>query len=175
MLWRFAPMADQYVVEWHSRDLDAVMLPREVAAVQEWKNSNFTFHVMRDHPHHSVEILGGMFGIKQDTFERKSGRLKEFNRMIKEYGEIWKKGSDQEALTDIVAPNAAADSLVHDSYLCKSGYLPGSKTVAFPTRRQGSKYNLWVPNFVGNTGHYGIQIECPIDCRPAEHLDWKFC
>ena len=75
----------------------------------------------------------------------------------------------------IVAPHAAADSLVHDSYLCKAGWLQGSRTVAFPTKRKGNKYNLMIPNFVGNSGQYGIQIECPIDCRPVEHKDWKFC
>jgi len=50
MLWRFAPMADEYVAEWHSRDLDATILEREVAAVQEWKKTNYTFHIMRDNP-----------------------------------------------------------------------------------------------------------------------------
>ncbi len=32
-------MADPYVDEWHSRDLDAWMLPREVDAVNEWKST----------------------------------------------------------------------------------------------------------------------------------------
>ena len=27
-----------------------------------WLDSNLTFHVMRDHPHHRTEILGGMWG-----------------------------------------------------------------------------------------------------------------
>ena len=39
MFWRFAPMADPYVDEWHSRDLDAWMLQREVDAVKEWKST----------------------------------------------------------------------------------------------------------------------------------------
>ncbi len=28
------------------------MLEREVSAVLEWKDTNLTFHVMRDHPSH---------------------------------------------------------------------------------------------------------------------------
>jgi hypothetical protein len=168
-------MADPYVDEWHSRDLDAVMLQREVDAVQDWKKSNFTFHIMRDHPQHLTDILGGMFGIKQDTPERKSARLSEFNSIIKDFGKIWQKGSDQKALAKIVAPHAAVDSLVHDSYLCNSGFLKGSKPVGYPTKRSGNQYNVMVPNFVGNTGKDGIHIECPVDCRPANHKDWKFC
>ena len=30
MLWRYAPMSDQFVDEWHSRDLDSTIIQREV-------------------------------------------------------------------------------------------------------------------------------------------------
>ena len=50
-------MVDPFVDEFHSRDLDAKMLQREVDAVLEWKNSNLTFHVMRDHPQHTTGQL----------------------------------------------------------------------------------------------------------------------
>ena len=36
-LWRFAPMADPQVAEWHSRDLDSRIMSRETAAVRDWK------------------------------------------------------------------------------------------------------------------------------------------
>lgn len=43
-----------------SRDSDTYIIDRELAAVQEWMSSNeHTFHVMRDHPYHCIEILGG--------------------------------------------------------------------------------------------------------------------
>ncbi len=62
MMWRFAPMVDPLVDEWHSRDLDSRPSEREWAAVDDWLRSGSTFHVMRDHTHHWVTILGGMFG-----------------------------------------------------------------------------------------------------------------
>ena len=173
MFWRFAPMADPYVDEWHSRDLDALMLPREFDAVQEWKNSNRTFHVMRDHPHHHDAILGGMFGIKQNTIESKKSSSDLFYRMIQEFGKKWEKGIDQVALARIVGPHAAADSLVHDSYLCNHTYLNGSNPVAFPTQRNTSL--PLSPNFVGNRATYGINLKCPVACRPADHKDWISC
>jgi len=49
-------MADPFVDEFHSRDLDAKMLQREVDAVDEWKATNFTFHVMRDNPYHQIGL-----------------------------------------------------------------------------------------------------------------------
>ena len=65
MIWRFATMADPLVVEWHSRDLDSLPNPREVAAVNDWlRNSNQTFQIMRDHPLHNSKILGGAFGMR---------------------------------------------------------------------------------------------------------------
>ena len=65
MIWRFATMADPLVVEWHSRDLDSLPNPREVAAVNDWlRDSNQTFQIMRDHPLHNSKILGGAFGMR---------------------------------------------------------------------------------------------------------------
>ena len=55
-------MADGYVTEWHSRDLDSKLNKRERAAVDEWLATNHTYHVMRDNKHHGTAILGGMFG-----------------------------------------------------------------------------------------------------------------
>ncbi len=39
MIWRFAPMADPLVDEWHSRDLDSVISDREAAAVNDWRSN----------------------------------------------------------------------------------------------------------------------------------------
>ena len=59
MVWRFAPMVDPLVSEFHSRDLDSVPSLREADAVKEWLTAkNKTFHIMRDHPLHGVPILG---------------------------------------------------------------------------------------------------------------------
>lgn len=49
-MWRFLVMVDPLVDRFLSRDIDSEIIPREVAAVQQWLNSNYTFHVMRDHP-----------------------------------------------------------------------------------------------------------------------------
>ena len=43
---------------------------REIAAVQEWWQSEKSFHIMRDHPQHQTAILGGMWGIKLRHLER---------------------------------------------------------------------------------------------------------
>ena len=62
MLWRFAPMADPLVGEWHSRDLDSRVTSREVAAVREWLLSDRPLHAMRDHPSHKAALMAGAWG-----------------------------------------------------------------------------------------------------------------
>ncbi len=37
MFWRFSPMADPLVEEWHSRDLDSRVGRREAEAVREFR------------------------------------------------------------------------------------------------------------------------------------------
>jgi len=77
-----------------------------------------------------------------------------------------------------VAPAAAKDSMVHDSYLCNSNFIKGSHPAAFPTQRI-SVSNFSLPetrNFVGNNQFSpSINFECPGECRPKEHKDWKMC
>ena len=55
-----------------SRDLDSRLGPREAAAVSSWLRSGRPFHVMRDHPDHGAEMLGGAWGWRAtaDTRER---------------------------------------------------------------------------------------------------------
>ena len=64
MMWRFMPMLDLHVDVLMSRDLDSIINKRESAAVAEWIQSSHSLHVIRDHPLHVKEILGGLFGIK---------------------------------------------------------------------------------------------------------------
>ena len=46
-----------------SRDLDSRPSDREVSAVNEWLESNKSFHFMRDHPQHGTTVLGGGWGV----------------------------------------------------------------------------------------------------------------
>ena len=68
--------------------------------------------------------------------------------------------------------------MVHDSYLCQSNFIKGSHPAAFPTQRiSGANFTLpKTRNFVGNNYRAPkIAIECPEECRPKDHKDWKLC
>ena len=62
MTWRFLVMGDRTIEKFAIRDLDSSLTSRERAAVDEWENSNYPLHGMRDHPSHKLKILGGMWG-----------------------------------------------------------------------------------------------------------------
>ena len=64
MFNRFLPASESDVEVMLSRDCDSRLNIREKAAVDEWLRSYFAFHILRDHPWHSTEILGGMWVLK---------------------------------------------------------------------------------------------------------------
>ena len=60
----------------HRREARTVALEEaaasmEAAAVKEWLDSDKTLHAMRDHPYHGVSIMGGGWGSKLDTDQRR--------------------------------------------------------------------------------------------------------
>ena len=43
---------------------------RESAAVSSWLESEYPFHIMRDHPNHGTQMLAGMWGAKLNNGTR---------------------------------------------------------------------------------------------------------
>lgn len=109
MFWRFYPASEEGVDVVIVRDCDSRLNLREKEAVLEWLNSDKGFHIMRDHPAHGTEILGGMWGSKK-------GIIKNMKEMIDEYikGNFWQV--DQNFLREKIYPIVKNNSLVHDEY-----------------------------------------------------------
>lgn len=109
MFWRFYPASDNDVDVVIVRDCDSRLNLREKHAVDEWLNSDKGFHIMRDHPAHGTEILGGMWGSKK-------GVVTKMEPLIKEYvkGDFWQV--DQNFLREKIYPSVKDNSMVHDEY-----------------------------------------------------------
>ena len=117
LFWRFFAADDQDCIM-ISRDTDSRLNPREKAAVDEWLASDKDFHIMRDHPHHRTEILGGMWGCR-------NGILSNMREMTADY----KKGEydneyqvDQNFLRDIIYPIVKDKTMVHDEFFEKKPF-----------------------------------------------------
>jgi hypothetical protein len=47
------------------RDADSRVYSRDVRFIKEFINSDKLFHIIRDHPHHTAKIMGGMWAMKK--------------------------------------------------------------------------------------------------------------
>jgi len=126
MFWRFSACKDSGVML--SRDTDSRLSLREKLAVDEWLNSDKDFHIMRDHPYHTTEILGGMWGCR-------NGILNNIDELINGYikGDFWQV--DQNFLREIVYPKIINNCFTHDSFFKVE---PNSKK--FPSERQNKEF-----------------------------------
>ena len=173
-IWRFLPVGDPFAEIVASRDLDSPLAARELAAVNEWLSSGKTWHVMRDHPLHTVPILGGMWGFRRTSNENLSRIL--FEKILDPTLIVNFTGrADQTFLGEHVWPYIQDDVLVHDSHLCETNY--GRNARPWPTKRP--ELNA-TGCFVGCIRPC-CQIllhpfgECPLACRPTDHKDWTMC
>lgn len=122
MFWRFQAADGNDIMI--SRDTDSRLSEREKKAVDEWLNSPYDFHIMRDHPYHGTEILGGMWGAR-------NGILKGINTMISDYskGNFWQV--DQNFLREKIYPIVKHNSCVHDEYFEKKPFPSIKKSRQF--------------------------------------------
>lgn len=120
MFWRFLPASDSDVSVMICRDTDSRLSEREKEAVDQWLDSDKGFHIMRDHPAHRTEILGGMWGAK-------IGSIPEMKSLIADYskGDFWQV--DQNFLKQKIYPIVKSNSFVHDEFF---EYNP------FPSKRK---------------------------------------
>ena len=129
MFDRFRPIAEEDDVDvMISRDCDSRLSAREKKAVDEWLLSDKGFHIMRDHPYHSVPILGGMWGMKKGTVPH-----------FKELMEAWPKEdrlqTDQEFLAQKIWPIVKDDAIIHDGFY---SHVWGG--IPFPTNRRDLEF-----------------------------------
>lgn len=116
MFWRFLAADNDDVVI--SRDTDSRLGQREKVAVDAWLASDKDFHIMRDHPYHATEILGGMWGVR-------NGLLKGITQMIQEHDNRNfddKYQVDQNFLREVVYPMVRGCAMVHDEFFEKQPF-----------------------------------------------------
>lgn len=109
MMWRFEAIDDPSVEIMMSRDTDTRILEREKLAVEEWMNSEKLFHIMRDHPYHGTQILGGMFGTK---------KIPNVNwcSTLSNYCQTGHRDYDQNFLREYIYPLVVNNSIIHASF-----------------------------------------------------------
>lgn len=142
MFWRFQAISDPEVEIMISRDTDSRLTLREADAVREWLGSDKNFHIMRDHPWHGTEILGGMWGARKPI-------LQDMNVLIDAYVKqsFWQV--DQKFLREVIWPRVAGACIVHDPFFQK---------IDFPVARNGYEFigQVWDENEVTVDEHVQV-------------------
>jgi hypothetical protein len=126
MFWRFYACEDSDVMI--SRDTDSRLSFREKSAVDEWLESNKDFHIMRDHPYHTTEILGGMWGCRNGILSNIKSIIDDYNK-----GDFWQV--DQNFLKEKIYPIIKNNSFVHDSF-----FKVEQNTKNFPSERINKEF-----------------------------------
>lgn len=76
--WRFLPIQDPDVDVFISRDIDARLNSRDAWVVNQWLETDKTYHIIRDHPGHRWEMLAGLWGAKNFTDEHFFSKIDQF-------------------------------------------------------------------------------------------------
>jgi len=135
MFDRFLPAEEDDIEYYICRDTDSRLSPREKIAVNEWIASGKDFHIMRDHPYHATDIMGGMWGVR-------GGILKGMNVSIQNFNPKIEKGEDQTFLSKVVYP------LIYTKQFTCKVHDPFFENKPFPAEcRRGKENNdVW---FIG--------------------------
>jgi protein O-GlcNAc transferase len=128
MFWRFEPAAENNVEAMISRDCDSRLSLRERVAVNEWMESSKGFHIMRDHPWHGTEILGGMWGVKRNM-------LPDMRELMADWHQEDRWQTDQDFLKAKIYPRVVNASMIHASFC---GFEAHAQD--FPMARLGTEF-----------------------------------
>jgi hypothetical protein len=120
MFWRFSASEDPEVNIFLSRDCDSRLSEREVSAINKWLESDKDFHIMRDHPHHSAPILGGMWGCRNGIMVKLG-----LSNLIKDWcsnkRDTYSYGIDQDFLREVIYPLVKDKSMEHSEFNLRFG------------------------------------------------------
>jgi tetratricopeptide (TPR) repeat protein len=109
---RFLVMNDPTVGRFLVRDCDARLSAAEADLVQQWIDSDFPFHAVRDHVLHNELMIGCTWAGRTDC----GIDIVELMRRYFTFGPTAKYGHDQRMLGLMLWPLIRQHSLVHDKY-----------------------------------------------------------
>jgi hypothetical protein len=104
------------------RDADSHLTKYEMDSMTRFIDSNFMYHIVRDHPNHLAPIMGGLFGIKSIKYETFKDAFFSNISKYKFANKSWrneKSGArgDQTILADHIYPLAYKEALIESNFV----------------------------------------------------------
>jgi hypothetical protein len=112
-VYRFFPIDNPDIEVCIVRDTDSRIHARDRSCIQDFLNSDMTFHIIRDHPNHFHKIMAGMFGMKQGCLSYKIQEAYEWWKQEYSTDDFW---DDTYFLVDVIYPDVKFSSLIHDTH-----------------------------------------------------------
>jgi hypothetical protein len=129
MFWRYRGLTHKDVERVIFRDVDSRLSSREKVIVEEWMESSASLHIVRDHPFHTIPILGGLWGVQGKQSLALAANV--FERHMNLFGSEY--GSDQKFLARHIYPVFRRDALAHDAFYS----FTGENRQKIPAREDG--------------------------------------
>jgi hypothetical protein len=101
MFTRFYPVENPNNKIYMSRDTDCRLNEREKSCINDWLKSDKNLHIIRDHPYHTTEILGGLWGFKDNNIGDIRIMIAEWCIEFVRNNKLYNKGPDQFFLKNI--------------------------------------------------------------------------
>ena len=114
---RFLVMNDSAVGRFLVRDCDSRLSTAEAGLVQQWIDSDYPFHAVRDHVLHNELMIGCLWAGRTDC----GIDIVELMRRYFTHGPTAKYGHDQRMLGHMLWPLIRKDCLVHDKHYRLAG------------------------------------------------------
>ena len=152
-MWRFLVMDDPSVSRYLLRDADSLFSEKEVAAVNEWLNSPYWFHHMRDYFTHTELLLAGLWGGCQGGFPCVKDLMVKFVRQYNGNARF----TDQQFLRAEIWPTVRQSILNHDEIFLfhNAQPYPAHAPVRWETERFHIGSNTSYTCIGGTTDHTG--------------------
>jgi len=156
--WRFLAM-DDVQADWVLvRDVDSLIDAKDACCVQDWRQSGYDFHVIRDDCCHTELILAGLFGIRSGVVGNIQSHIDQFVQL---HGSAaWDRYADQLFLRNFIWPLVRQHTLTHDQIYSYGEHVQPMKYV--PTQ-QTQPLN----NFIG-ANYATCQIACTLDNNTSQ-------
>jgi hypothetical protein len=110
LLWRFLVLDDEGVDFYMIRDADSLLSEKEQAAVEQWLESEYWFHHMRDYFTHTELLLAGMWAGARGSLIKITPHITRFCQTY----ESTERFIDQYFLREYLWPQVKGSILCHD-------------------------------------------------------------
>ena len=103
------------------RDADSLLNKNEMDSMMRFIDSDYSFHIVRDHPNHLAPIMGGIYGVKAYKYELVKHSILTNLYKYKFSDKSWRNYNsgargDQEILADYVYPLIYKDAYIESNY-----------------------------------------------------------